>query len=186
MPLMIADEQRFQDEFYDCDILIARNFVEKRVGKSENFLLISKDMLNSMTYFLPTDLEDDVQTKFDEWKTGNKIARVWSKDASVWTGDDESKWLGWLDSVENELKDLPKYRDFAEDAARFSDVVVLGMGGSSLCPEVLSITFDKKNFHVLDSTVPAQIKALESKLDLAKTLFIVASKSGSTLEPNTF
>ncbi|HEX8736340.1 MAG TPA: bifunctional transaldolase/phosoglucose isomerase [Pyrinomonadaceae bacterium] len=143
-------------------------------------------MLNSMTYFLPTDLESALQTKFDEWKTENKIARIWSKDASVWTDDDESKWLGWLDAVSNELKDLQKYRDFADDAARFSDVVVLGMGGSSLCPEVLSITFDKKNFHVLDSTVPAQIKALESRLDLAKTLFIVASKSGSTLEPNTF
>lgn len=149
-------------------------------------MLISKDMLNSMTYFLPTDLENAVQKAFDEWKTENKIARVWSKDASVWTNDDEAKWLGWLDSVSNESNDLQKYRDFAADAARFSDVVVLGMGGSSLCPEVLSITFGKSRFHVLDSTVPAQIKTLESKLDLAKTLFIVASKSGSTLEPNTF
>lgn len=143
-------------------------------------------MLNSLTYFLPTDLENAVQTKFDEWKTENRIARIWSKDAGVWTNDDESKWLGWLDSIETELKDLQKYRDFAADAAEFSDVVVLGMGGSSLAPEVLSITFGKRNFHVLDSTVPAQIKALESRLDLAKTLFIVASKSGSTLEPNTF
>jgi glucose-6-phosphate isomerase len=143
-------------------------------------------MLNSLTYFLPADLENAVQTKFDEWKTENRIARIWSKDAGVWTNDDESKWLGWLDSIETELKDLQKYRDFAADAAEFSDVVVLGMGGSSLAPEVLSITFGKRNFHVLDSTVPAQIKALESRLDLAKTLFIVASKSGSTLEPNTF
>jgi glucose-6-phosphate isomerase len=143
-------------------------------------------MLNSMTYSLPTDLENDLRATFDEWKTENKIARVWSKDASVWTNDDEAKWLGWLDSVAAELSDLQKYRDFAADAAQFSDVVVLGMGGSSLCPEVLSITFGKRQFHVLDSTVPAQIKTLESKLDLAKTLFIVASKSGSTLEPNTF
>ncbi|HEX8367346.1 MAG TPA: bifunctional transaldolase/phosoglucose isomerase, partial [Pyrinomonadaceae bacterium] len=143
-------------------------------------------MLNSLTYSLPTELENAVETKFDEWKTENKIARVWSKDAGVWTNDDESKWLGWLDSVETELNDLQKYRDFAADAAQFSDVVVLGMGGSSLCPEVLSITFGKRQFHVLDSTVPAQIKTLESRLDLAKTLFIVASKSGSTLEPNTF
>ena len=60
------------------------------------------------------------------------------------------------------------------------------MGGSSLCPEVLAETFGKENFYILDSTVPAQIKSLENKLDLAKTLFIVASKSGSTLEPNTF
>src|SRR5215213_3780379 len=118
-------------------------------------------MLNSMTYFLPTDLENAVQTNFDEWKTENKIARLWSKDASVWTNDDESKWLGWLDSVETELNDLRKYRDFAGDAAQLSDVGVLGMGGSSLCPEVLSITFGKRQFHVLDSPVPAQIKTLE-------------------------
>ncbi|HEX9963091.1 MAG TPA: bifunctional transaldolase/phosoglucose isomerase [Pyrinomonadaceae bacterium] len=143
-------------------------------------------MLNSITYSLPAELENALQAKFDEWKTENKIARLWSKDAALWTGDDESKWLGWLDSVETETSDLQKYRDFAADAAQFSDIVVLGMGGSSLCPEVLSITFGKRNFHVLDSTVPAQIMTLESKLDLAKTLFIVASKSGSTLEPNTF
>ncbi len=62
----------------------------------------------------------------------------------------------------------------------------MGMGGSSLCPEVLAITFSKHQFHILDSTVPAQVKALENKLDLEKTLFVVASKSGSTLEPNCF
>jgi glucose-6-phosphate isomerase len=143
-------------------------------------------MLNSLTYSLPPELGDAVQATFAEWKTENKIARLWSKDAALWTDDDESKWLGWLNSVETEASDLQKYRDFALDAESFSDVVLLGMGGSSLCPEVLAMTFGKKNFHVLDSTVPAQIKALESKLDLAKTLFIVASKSGSTLEPNTF
>ncbi|HEX8637345.1 MAG TPA: hypothetical protein VF692_04735, partial [Pyrinomonadaceae bacterium] len=70
--------------------------------------------------------------------------------------------------------------------AGFTDVLLMGMGGSSLAPEVLSITFGAANFHVLDSTVPAQIKAIESRLDLEKTLFLVASKSGSTLEPNTF
>ena len=143
-------------------------------------------MLNSLTYSLPADLENSVRTTFDEWKTENKIARIWSRDASVWTNDDESKWLGWLDSVEAGTNDLQKYLDFAADAESFSDIVLLGMGGSSLCPEVLSITFGKRRFHVLDSTVPAQIRTLESKLDLAKTLFIVASKSGSTLEPNTF
>lgn len=122
----------------------------------------------------------------DEWQTEDKLFRVWSKDASVWTDDDEAKWLGWLDIVETELDDLQKYLDIAEDVKDFSDVVLLGMGGSSLCPEVLAETFGKRNFHILDSTVPAQIKTLESKIDLAKTLFIVASKSGSTLEPNTF
>ncbi|HXH68976.1 MAG TPA: bifunctional transaldolase/phosoglucose isomerase [Pyrinomonadaceae bacterium] len=153
--------------------------------KNTKFSLF-KVMLNQLTYSLPEKLETAVQTKFDDWQKENKISRVWEKDASVWTNDDEAKWLGWLDIAETELSDVQKYRDFAEDVEDFSDVALLGMGGSSLCPEVFSITFGKQNFHILDSTVPAQIKTLESKIDLAKTLFIVASKSGSTLEPNTF
>lgn len=143
-------------------------------------------MLNSLTYSLPANLEKSVRETMDEWQKNDKIARVWQKDASVWTNDDEAKWLGWLTVVEQELNNLQKYRDFAEDAKNFKDICLLGMGGSSLCPEVFSITFSARNFHVLDSTVPAQIKTLESKLDLAQTLFIVASKSGSTLEPNCF
>ncbi len=143
-------------------------------------------MLNQLSYSLPKKLETAVQTKFDEWQKENKISRVWAKDASVWTGDDEAKWLGWLNVVETELNDLQKYADFAKSVKDFSDIVLLGMGGSSLGPEVFSVTFGKKNFYILDSTVPAQIKTLESKIDLANTLFIVASKSGSTLEPNTF
>ena len=145
-------------------------------------------MLNSLTYSLPEKLEKAVSSTFEEWQMENKINRIWSKDASVWTGADEAKWLGWLNSVEVELKKAQEYKDFAADlkSAGFTDVLLMGMGGSSLCPEVLSITFGAKNFHVLDSTVPAQILAIESKLNLAATLFIVASKSGSTLEPNCF
>ena len=145
-------------------------------------------MLNSINYSLPENIENAVQTVLGEWQKENKIARVWQKDATVWTNDDEAKWLGWLDAVEAELAKVGEYREFAEDIknAGFTDVLLMGMGGSSLCPEVLSLTFGAANFHVLDSTVPAQIKTIESRLDLAKTLFIVASKSGSTLEPNTF
>lgn len=145
-------------------------------------------MLNSITYSLPEKLENAVQLKFAEWQQENKIARLWEKDASLWTNDDEAKWLGWLDSVEIELSKIQEYKDFTEDVKNsgFTDVLLMGMGGSSLCPEVLSLTFGYPHFHILDSTVPAQIKAIEGKLDLEKTLFIVASKSGSTLEPNTF
>lgn len=145
-------------------------------------------MLNPITYTLPEKLEAAVRQTAEEWQKENNIVRLWAKDASVWSGDDEAKWLGWLDSVQAELDKTVEYKDFAEDVreAGFTDVLLMGMGGSSLCPEVLAITFGKTNFHVLDSTVPAQIKAVEAKLDLAKTLFIVASKSGSTLEPNTF
>ncbi|MEP6901857.1 MAG: bifunctional transaldolase/phosoglucose isomerase [Actinomycetota bacterium] len=145
-------------------------------------------MLNSLTYSLPEKLETAVSSTFDEWQTENKINRVWKKDASVWTATDEAKWLGWLDAVEAELARIQEYKDFAADikSAGLTDVLLMGMGGSSLCPEVLSITFGAANFHILDSTVPAQIKTIESKLNLEKTLFIVASKSGSTLEPNCF
>ena len=123
-----------------------------------------------------------------DWSESEKIIRIWEKDASVWTSDDEAKWLGWLDIVDEELGDLEKYRAFASDirSAGFEQVLLMGMGGSSLCPEVLAMTFGKRHFHILDSTDPAQVKSVESKLDLAKTLFIVASKSGSTLEPNCF
>ncbi len=143
-------------------------------------------MLNQIRYSLPENLQNIVRQTMDDWKKEDKIFRLWSKDESVWTDDDEGKWLGWLDIVEEELKDAEKYAAIAEDTKDFSDVVLLGMGGSSLCPEVLAETFGKKQFHILDSTVPAQIKTLENKLNLAKTLFIVSSKSGSTLEPNTF
>lgn len=143
-------------------------------------------MLNSITYSLPEDLETAVQLEFFKWKKEEKIARLWQKDARVWTNDDEAKWLGWLDSVAVELEKVAEYKAFAEDVKQFESIVLLGMGGSSLCPEVLSFTFAKKHFHILDSTVPAQVKAVEDKVDLSKTLFIVASKSGSTLEPNCF
>ncbi len=143
-------------------------------------------MLNQLTYSLPEKLENTVRQTMDEWQKKDKISRVWNKDASVWTDDDEAKWLGWLDIVEQELNDFEKYREITEATKDFKDIVLLGMGGSSLCPEVLAETFGKKQFHILDSTVPAQIKSLENKIDLANTLFIVASKSGSTLEPNTF
>lgn len=143
-------------------------------------------MLNSLSYSLPENLEKSVQASLDDWKKNDKINRLWQKDASIWTNDDEAKWLDWLEIVGTELNDLQKYRDFAADVKSFESIVLLGMGGSSLCPEVLTITFGVKNFYVLDSTVPAQVKAVEDKVDLAKTLFIVASKSGSTLEPNCF
>jgi transaldolase / glucose-6-phosphate isomerase len=145
-------------------------------------------MLNSMNYSLPAGLEATVRTVIDDWKVNAKIRRVWEKDSAVWTGEDESKWLGWLDIVDEELGNIQLYRDFQAgiEASGFTDVLLMGMGGSSLCPEVLGITFEKQHFHILDSTVPAQIRTIEEKLDLEKTLFIVASKSGSTLEPNCF
>src|SRR4029079_14312000 len=145
-------------------------------------------MLNRIAVYVPDDLRREVEAEIVEWRDSDKVARIWKKDASVWTNEDESKWLGWLDIIDEELNNVDRYRKFYDDvgAAGFKDVLLMGMGGSSLCPEVLSITFGKTNFHILDSTVPAQIQSVENKIDIEKTLFIVASKSGSTLEPNCF
>ena len=145
-------------------------------------------MLNKFEISLPEKIENAVQLKMDEWKQGDKISRIWNQEADVWTGDDESKWLGWLDIVGEESEKIDEYKSFAEDVKSegFTDIVLCGMGGSSLAPEVFAETFGIGKFHVLDSTVPAQIKTLDGKIDIAKTLFIVSSKSGSTLEPNVF
>ena len=129
-----------------------------------------------------------VESATEEWRASAKIRRLWRHDKSVWTGTDEDKWLGWLDSPAR--ADIADYEDFAQRVKRqnFTDVVVLGMGGSSLGPEVLAETFAKKSgfpkLHVLDSTDPAQVRSMESAVDIARTLFIVSSKSGGTTEPN--
>ncbi len=145
-------------------------------------------MSNLMTFTLPEKLKQAYRAEIQKTIEEKRVSRIWEKDASVWTGDDEDKWLGWLDIVEEEKENLARYRELRLDfeSAGFTNVLLMGMGGSSLCPEVLALTFGIENFHILDSTVPAQIITAESRIDLAKTLFIVASKSGSTLEPNCF
>ncbi len=148
--------------------------------------------LNRQTYKLPGPLASGVAASIEDWKKNNKVARLWQKDASLWTGTDESNWLGWLTITEEQLTHLDVLRQIAEEVkkARFKHALLLGMGGSSLCPEVLRMTFGKikghPELHVLDSTDPSQIKAIEGKVDLKSTICIVSSKSGSTLEPNIY
>jgi len=148
--------------------------------------------LNRQLYFLPEKLDALVQAAVADWKQNDKVRRLWQRDASLWTGSDEGNWLGWLDIAEKQLAQLDVFKKVADDIkkAKFKHALLLGMGGSSLCPEVLRLTFGKiKGFpelHVLDSTDPAQIKAIEGKLDLKRTICIVSSKSGSTLEPNIY
>lgn len=144
--------------------------------------------LNTTKISFPADLNEKIEKETNTWNNEQKIARVWKKDAAVWQSEDEADWLGWLDIATEELARVSIYKDFHKDieAAGFKDVLLMGMGGSSLCPEVLGITFGKENFHILDSTVPARIKAIEAMIDIDNSLFIVASKSGSTLEPNCF
>jgi len=113
------------------------------------------------------------------------VERIWERDPSVWTGGDEAQWLGWLDEPARMLEQLDGILEFANEvvsAGAIDDVVVLGMGGSSLAPEVLRLAFDAEHFHVLDTTHPKTIRALEEQLDVERTLFLSASKSGSTLE----
>jgi len=148
--------------------------------------------LNRQTYKLPGPLAGAVAASLEEWKRNNKVARLWQKDASLWSGTDENNWLGWLTITEEQLAHIDALKQIAEDVkkARFKHALLLGMGGSSLCPEVLRMTFGKikgyPELHVLDSTDPAQIKAIEAKVDLKSTICIVSSKSGSTLEPNIY
>jgi glucose-6-phosphate isomerase len=144
--------------------------------------------LNSFSYSLPDPIEALFRRTAAEWQVENKVKRIWQKDASVWTDSGEENWLGWLEIAERELANRAEYTAIRDDVsnAGFTDIVLMGMGGSSLCPEVLARSFGVSNFRILDSTVPAQVMAVENAIDLENTLFIVASKSGSTLEPNCF
>ena len=145
-----------------------------------------------MIEHFPEPLARAVKATLEDWKSNNKVQRLWARDASLWSNADESNWLGWLGITEEQIASGQRFRQIADEirAAGFTRAVLLGMGGSSLCVEVLKLTFGRiaghPEFLVLDSTDPAQIKTLEAKLNLAKTIFIVSSKSGSTLEPNIF
>ena len=148
--------------------------------------------INRQSFSLPADLAAQVKTALEDWRVNGKMRRLWARDAALWTGADEADWLGWLGITEAQLEDADHWKRIAEEVriAGYRHAALLGMGGSSLCPEVIRMTFGKipgfPELHVLDSTDPAQIKTFESKLDLANTLFIVSSKSGGTLEPNIF
>ena len=141
---------------------------------------------------LPRDLDDEVDATIRTWRDDDMTARLWARDPSVWTGSDEQDWLGWLDVASDEATDTSRFTDLVDDvrSAGFTDAVVLGMGGSSLCPDVLATTFPPQaglpRLRVLDSTDPQQVKAMDDAVDLTTTLFVVSSKSGTTLEPNIF
>lgn len=145
-----------------------------------------------LRYSMSVELKSALDATMRDWQMKGGMRRLWAHDASLWTGADESSWLGWLDLTEQVLRKLGPLRELAGEvkARRFAHVLVLGMGGSSLCPEVLAETFGRSEgfpqLLVLDSTDPAQVRSFESKIDVKKTLFIVSSKSGSTLEPNIF
>ena len=148
--------------------------------------------INPQTFSLPTNLSQAVEATLEDWRAAGKVSKLWARDPSLWTDRDEDKWLGWLDIVVEQQRNVRRFTNFAAEVrdAKFSHVLLLGMGGSSLCPEVMRESFGKidgfPELHVLDSTDPARIRSIESSIDLANTLFIVSSKSGTTLEPNIF
>ena len=135
-----------------------------------------------------------IDDSLKELENKNIIQRVWKKDYTVWSDNpaEISNRLDWLESPEDTLSKLSEIKDFVENvkANRFTNILLLGMGGSSLAPEVFSLTFGVKNgfmnLSVLDSTDPVAVLNFTKKLDPAKTLYIVSTKSGGTIETLSF
>lgn len=137
---------------------------------------------------LPKSISSTISSVIEDWKNSGKVERLWKRDSTLWTNSDEGDWLGWLDVVENQLTQTESLRVFENEvrSGNFRDAVVLGMGGSSLCARVFATSFaahpNSPILHVLDSTDPAQIKTLQNRINNTTTLFIIASKSGTTFE----
>ena len=146
--------------------------------------------ISSLHYTLPAALDGAVDASLEAWRASGAVRKLWGRDAGLWTGGPEGKWLAWLDIVAERLAHVDELTAFQTEvqAAGFAHVLLLGMGGSSLGPEVFGEVFGHRagwpKLHVLDSTDPQQIKSFENAVDLPKTLVIVSSKSGGTLEPN--
>jgi transaldolase/glucose-6-phosphate isomerase len=152
----------------------------------------ARDPINPIALRMPVKELTWVGESIRDWSRGGKIRRLWGGDSTLWTGQDESRWLGWLNTVEDSpalLEELRRHRSEGE-TQNVHEIVLLGMGGSSLAPEVFQMTFDsngnRMHLHVLDSTDPAQISRLVNTVDPVRAFFIVSSKSGTTLEPNVF
>jgi transaldolase/glucose-6-phosphate isomerase len=141
-------------------------------------------------HILPDPLGKAVQQELDDWQRQDKVRRLWARDATLWTGRDEARWMDWLGVTSEQLEHLGELRQLSQrvENHHFRHCVLLGMGGSSMAPEVIHATLEHApeypEFHVLDSTDPAQIRSVEDNIELEHSLFLVASKSGSTLEPN--
>ena len=133
-----------------------------------------------------------VDRALQTWSKNGNTSRLWRGDATLWSGSDEANWLGWL-TIAPQIRDQAVVlRAFAQQVRDrgITDILLLGMGGSSLCPEVLAMTYGCRKgwprLHVLDSTVPAQVQRFADAVNLETTLCIVASKSGTTTEPHAF
>lgn len=178
--LVVQGVKLFADAFNKLTDTVAKQRAELKIGKEQ------------FSYRLPEEQTRVLHATLKEWQESGKVKKLWKRDASLWTSEDEALWLDWLTITDDMRKELDSIKSFAAEikAAGFTHAVLLGMGGSSLCPEVMSLTFGHiagyPDLKILDSTDPGQIATLEKSIDLAKTLFIVSSKSGSTLEPNIY
>ncbi len=148
------------------------------------------DRLNTQSLEASPDLKSEVDDRLAQAARDGWARRLWAGDASLWTGNDEAKWLGWLEAAKGAAVDFDALNGLAGEVrdAGYTHALLLGMGGSSLGPEVLAKTFGPRpgfpNLVVLDSTDPDQVSRVARSIDPARTLFIVSSKSGSTLEPD--
>lgn len=167
--------------FADADDQLMGAIADKRRQLLKNRIALEQYALG--------ELKPAVDAALDGMRRNGTVRRLWARDASLWTGGDEARWLDWLDEVDKIGATGCELDRFAAEMCEqgFMSAVLIGMGGSSLGPEVLARVFGKSSglqLRVIDSMDPTQIAMLESGIDYAKTLFIVASKSGSTLEPD--
>src|SRR5262249_22959249 len=119
--------------------------------------------VDRQTVMLPREAEPSVKAALDDWQQNRKGQRLWQLDSTLWTGSDENQWLGWLGITDDQLAHLDALQQASADiqSGHFAHAVLLGMGGSSLCPEVFRRTFGTiagfPELRVLDSTDPGQI-----------------------------
>lgn len=181
------------DDLVDDGVKLFADAFEKLIAAVQSTITQApKPKTEMQTYSLPQGFDNEVKKTLDDWASAGKMRRLWARDATLWTNTDESKWLGWLGVTEDQMMQANRLAQIGDEvkSQRFTHALLLGMGGSSLCPEVLSKTFGRISGYpellVLDSTDPAEIRTIESRIDVKRTLFIVSSKSGTTLEPNIF
>jgi transaldolase/glucose-6-phosphate isomerase len=141
---------------------------------------------------LPAALDAAVREAGAAWEESDSTRRLWNRDASLWTNSGEDAWLGWLDEVAHQRESIGELTAFAAAVADrdITHLLLLGMGGSSLCPDVLARTYAGRaakgapTLRIVDSTDPQQVREAQAAVDLPRTLVVVSSKSGTTLEPH--
>jgi len=128
------------------------------------------------THFVAHESSAAISAELEVWQKENKVSRLWQSDATLWANSDATKWMGWL-NVTSEHSELPRIEALTNEikSSGITDIVLLGMGGSSLCPAMMAKTFGAiagyPQIHILDSTDPLQIRHLEERIDLKSTFF---------------